>query len=332
MIDEHHATQLSLLGIKLKNETTSCSIMQLKNSLCDTRIAQPLYKSLLSAIELYNLRSIDLPKITFGVELEFVGDANLKALCDFNMAMVKLLSDKYYYTDRYCHNDGNQWILGKDGSIKFDSRSNEFGYELSSAKMNLFNECDIILLKNVLACIENHLHGRVNTSCGTHIHLGFSHSGSYNKIYRRDISHILRAYSKMEEIAFDPLVPAYRRRNTYCESTEPIIGNKRQKLSARYCRFNDMSNQCEQIRFEARQLEGTLDLTTILNWATLQTNVIYDIMSHLDNSKYIKNLTESNSFDLLFKYDLSSDCISFFIDRIVKFKSRKLFTHCKSCI
>lgn len=328
MIDEEHAKKLALFGITLKNETPSHAILQLKNSQIDSKIAQPLYKSLLSSIEAYKLSSLKLPEVTFGIELEFVGNVNPQSLCDFNIAMTRLLRDKYFYTEKYSHNDGCQWILGKDSSIKHNMSDDEFGYELSSSKLNLFNEYDVLLLKNVLSCIEHYLNGRVNDSCGTHIHIGFSYDG----LYKSDVRHILHDYSYMEEIALDPLVPSSRRRNTYCKSTQPIISEKYQKLSARYCDFSEVSLMCDSMRFESRQLEGTLDLTTILNWATLQAYIVYDITSHLQSTSYIKNLIESDAFQILFRYDLSSDCINFFLDRIIKFRSRRLSAHCKSCI
>lgn len=328
MVDEEHAKLLALFGITLKDENSKHAILQLKNFNYESKMSQPLFKRLLSTIESYKLSSLKLPKVTFGIELEFVGDANLKALGDFNMAMVNVLRDKYTYTTKYAHNNGCRWLLGKDGSIRYDGANNEFGYELSSPKLNLFDECDIILLKNVLLYVENHLHGRVNESCGTHIHISFNHDG----LYRSDIKHVLQDYGCMEEIAIDPLVPSSRRRNTYCKSTLPLVSEKYQKLSARYCDFSEAALICNNIRFESRQLEGALDLTTILNWATLQAYIVYDIVSNLHNTNYIKSLVELDAFQILFRYNLSSDCISFFLDRIIKFRSRKLSAHCKLCI
>lgn len=328
MIDEEHAKRLALFGITLKDETSSHAILQLKNFSSESKMSQPLFKRLLSAIELYKSSLLKLPEITFGIELEFVGNANLQALVDFNMSMVRLLRDKYSYTSKYAHNPGDRWLLSKDGSIKYSESDNEFGYELSSPKLNLFNEYDIILLKNVLSCVDQYLHGRVNESCGTHIHIGFSHSG----LYRSDVRQILHNYSYMENIALDPMVPSSRRRNTYCKSTQPMLGEKYQKLSARYCDFSEVLLTCDNLRFESRQLEGTLDLATILNWATLQAYIVYDIVSNLQNTSYIKNLLELDAFQILFRYNFSSDCISFFLDRIIKFRSRKLSAHCKLCI
>jgi hypothetical protein len=328
MIDEENAKRLALFGITLKNETSSYAILQLKNFSYDSKMSQPLFKRLLSTIESYKLSSLKLPKVTFGVELEFVGSADLQALFDFNTEMARLLRDRYFYTGKYSHNNGHQWILGKDSSIKYNELDDEFGYELSSAKLNLFNEYDVLLLKNVLSCIDRYLHGRVNDSCGTHIHIGFSYDG----LYKSDVRDILHDYSCMEEIALDPLVPSNRRRNTYCKSTQSIISEKYQKLSARYCDFSEVSLMCDSLRFESRQLEGTLDLTTILNWAILQSYIVYDIASHLQSTNYIKNLIELDAFQILFRYNLNSDCINFFLDRIIKFRSRKLSAYCKSCI
>lgn len=328
MVDEEHAKRLAVFGITLKDENSKHAILQLKNFNYESKMSQPLFKRLLSTIESYKLSSLKLPKVTFGIELEFVGDANLKAICDFNMAMVNILRDKYTYTTKYAHNNGYRWLLGKDGSIKYNEASNEFGYELSSPKLNLFDEYDITLLKNVLLYVESYLHGRVNESCGTHIHISFN----YNSLYRSDIKHALQDYGYMEEIAIDPLVPSSRRRNTYCKPTLPLISEKYQKLSARYCDFSEALLTCDSLHFESRQLEGTLDLATILNWATLQAYVVYDIVSNLQNTSYIKNLLELDAFQILFRYNLSSDCISFFLDRIIKFRSRKLSAHCKLCI
>lgn len=334
MIDEERAKRLALFGITLKDENSSHAILQLKNFKYESKMSQPLFKRLISTIESYKLSPLKLPDVTFGVELEFVGDADLKAICDFNMAMARILRDKYVYTNKYAHNNGDQWLLGKDGSIKYDETNNEFGYELSSPKLNLFDEYDIILLKNVLLYIESHLHGRVNESCGTHIHISFNSKTFLNRnsLYRSDIKHALQDYGYMEEIAIDPLVPSSRRRNTYCKHTLPLISEKYQKLSARYCNFSEALLTCDNLRFESRQLEGTLDLTTILNWATLQSYIVYDIVSNLQNTSYIKTLLELDAFQILFRYNLSSDCISFFLDRIIKFRSRKLSAHCKLCI
>lgn len=328
MICEDHAKQLELFGIKLKNETSNNSILQFKNILHDTKMSRHLYSRLLDVINSYKSSHINIPEITFGVELEFIGYADQQALRNFNLAMTRMLHNKYLFTGKYYHNNGDRWILGRDGSINFNKSENEFGYELSSAKLSLSSAHDILLLKTVLSCIDRYLNGRVNESCGTHIHLSLPYDG----IYRPDISRLLYSYSLMEAIAFDPLVPASRRRNTYCKPTQPSVSEKRQKLSARYCEFNEQSFQCDVLRFESRQLEGTLDLNTILNWTILQSHVIYDLISHLNNRKYIKNLESSDAFQLLFRYDLSLDCINFFLDRIVRFRSRKLSAHCKKYI
>lgn len=330
MINEEHVRKLAKFDISVKSEAANYSILQLKNNSYLSKISYPLYMSLLSAIDSYNHAQVQLPSnMTFGVELEFVGDSDIscQALCEFNVAMTRLLKEKYMYAGKYVHNDGNYWILGKDSSIKYDPTC-ELGYELSSAKLNLFNDHDFSTLKTVISYIERYFHGRVNDSCGTHIHLGFK----YDNLYRSDISHSLYEYSTLEEIGLDPLVPTNRRRNTYCKPTRPFLYEKYQKLSARYCDFNEFTCLCDSIRFESRQLDGTLDFKTISYWLALQSHIIYDIVSNRWDKKYIKELTSSDAFHLLFRYDFDSDLINFFIDRILRFKSRKLSAHCKLCI
>ena len=84
MICEDHAKQLELFGIKLKNETSNNSILQFKNILHDTKISNHLYSRLLDVISSYKSNHSNIPEITFGVELEFIGYADQQALRNFN--------------------------------------------------------------------------------------------------------------------------------------------------------------------------------------------------------------------------------------------------------
>lgn len=65
--------------------------------------------------------------------------------------------------------------------------------------------------------------------------------------------------------------------------------NKYQKLSTRFCDFT-YDGECSNLHFEFRQLEGTLDLKTILYWAELQTYVLYDLLDNIDDMSYVKSL------------------------------------------
>ena len=97
----------------------------------------------------------------------------------------------------------------------------------------------------------------------------------------------------MEKTVFDPIVPISRRRNKYCHPTKPWPRNKYQKLSSRFCEFS-YDGKCNKLHFEFRQLEGTLDLQTILYWAELQTYILYDILNHIDSTQYVKNIMKMN--------------------------------------
>jgi hypothetical protein len=322
LVNEHNRNILALYGISLKKEQKVAAIMRLKDAEADTRINKGLYEKLIYAID--NNRTshcISLPNVTFGVEFEFVGSRVPTDLSKFNLAMCNLLRDKYFYSGAYTHNDGTSWILGKDSSIKTEDSdlSNPFGYELSSPKLNLCDPSDIAVVETVIEYAKQYLHAHVNKSCGTHVHIGFKH----DNIFRGSLCDLLTAYSHMEKTVFDPIVPTSRRRNRYCRQTQPWPRNKYQKLSTRFCDFS-YDGECRNLHFEFRQLEGTLDLNTILYWAELQTCVLYDLLDHIDDMDYIRSLMKKNIFEILFYYNFNSSLINFFIGRVIDFKSRTI--------
>lgn len=319
---KENADLLALYGIALKKELKASSVIQLKDKSDDLRISKVLYDKLLYAIKNQNTHYIKLPKITFGVEFEFVGSRIPNDLAEFNAAMYRLIGENYFCSGAYTRNDGTSWILGRDGSIHYELCNNfimPYGYELSSPKLELFNKDHIELLAKVIELVKTHLHAEVNKSCGTHIHIGFKR----DKTFRGSISDLLSVYSYMESKVFDPIVPKTRRRNRFCGKTQPWLRNKYQKLSSRYCDFN-YDGECKNLHFEFRQLEGTLDLNTILYWATLQTYVLYDLLDNISNDQYRASLAVMNIFDILFHYDFSSDLINFFLERIIEFKSKTI--------
>lgn len=324
---------LSNCGIKLKKECKTFAVIQLNNNVYDTRISRKLYDKLIYAASTKENNEVSLCDIVFGVELEFVGSNDPKELSRFNYEMTKLFKEKYVYTGTYTHNDGTSWILGKDSSIKTNQStlSSPFGFELSSPKYSLCNKDDLSTVNIVLDLIKTLLHGEVNNSCGTHIHIGFE----FKYITKQHLQNLLRLYSELESKVFDTIVPKHRRRNRYCKPTSINTGAKFQKLSARYCKADVFTNNCSKIHLELRQLEGTLDYNTIINWVTLQSTIIYDILSTIVNisintyhkellSGYADSLRDKNIFDLLFSYKFSNELVSFFIDRVIKFKSRTI--------
>lgn len=309
-------------GITIKSITKQNAVMQLKNSTVDSKMSIALFGKLVDAISNQVVHHIPNKQIRFGVELEFVGSSIKQDIDEFNTHMSNLLGDKYLHAGRYAHNDGSQWVLGTDGSIRYNESDNVIGYELSTPILDFYSYEDIHTLSTVIFNIKKYLHGCVNDSCGTHIHLGINH----NNITVDDVRLTMVTHGNMESKVFDPIVPSNRRHNKYCKHTTDCITNKYQKLSARYCKFDSNSN-CKCLHLEFRQLEGTLDITLILNWVYLQFVVLYDIIDHSSHFGYLSNIATKNIFDILFYYDFDSHFISFFIDRVIRFKSKSIQQH-----
>lgn len=312
---------LALYGIELLKESKTSSLIKLYNKPVDSRLSKALYEKLISAIDHRKFKQVFLPKITFGIELEFVGSRISKDVNIFNAKMIELLGDKYFYAGTYTHNDGKSWVLGRDGSIYYENTRIvlPFGYELSTPKLDLFNDNDIRILSTVIGYIKKYLKGEINHTCGTHVHIGFDKP----KTFRASILDLLNAYSFMEKTVFDPIVPSSRRRNKYCKPTKPRLREKYQKLSSRFCEFM-YDGESTTLHFEFRQLEGTLELQTILYWAKLQAYVLYDLLDHLEDDEYIHELIHLNIFQVLCRYDFDIPLINFFIDRTIEFKSRSI--------
>lgn len=327
---------LALYGIELKRECSSHVILRLKDKDTDSRMSRKLYDKLISAIRESTEHVIKLPRITFGIEFEFIGEDQDDKFIRLAKALAPLgVWNNFLYSYNYHRNDGREWILGRDNSIKWNTLDiipprtkdvivNPIGYELSTPKLVLYNDDHVTLLRNIVDTVKEHLKGTVNHTCGTHVHIGFP----MNEIYKDHMRYMLAYYSNMEKQVFDPIVPISRRNNLYCRKTTTDLENKYQKLNSRYSQFNT-SQKCNNIRFESRQLEGTLDVNAVIYWAKLQTHIIYDLLSKLrDDNAYIyrSRLMQMNIFDILFNYDFDSSMISFFIDRVIKFKSKSIQT------
>lgn len=330
MITNNNFRLLANYGITLKKESKAFAIIKLYNKEEDVRLSRNLYDKLLNAISSASSSTNKLPKTYFGVELEFVGSISWEASSNFDESMHALLKESYFNcASSYQHNDGKIWILGRDGSIRWEPDTKihyPYGYELSSSRMELFNEDDMSTLKTILDLVKNNLHAEVNESCGTHIHIGFDCKGAK----REDLKNLLCIYAELESKVFDPIVPRSRRRNKYCRHTTDQLRAKYQKLSSRYCSFNLFSRDCcKNIHLESRQLEGTLDFNTIKYWAIFQATILYDILCMIIEypdllNEYRSSLKSKNIFDILFSYNFDNDVISFFIDRVIQFKSRTI--------
>ena len=314
---------LMLFGIETKNITKANAIIKLKHKTEDDKISRKLFDVLLSSAD--NYATVKATKFfanfKFGVEFEFVGSENPIDISTFTMHMQKVTNGRFVNASRYAHNDGSMWILGKDSSIKYLDSNLKFptGWELSTPILNWNDEDDIATLLTVINLIKTHLHGSVNLSCGTHIHLGYN----INDIFKDDVRAVLDTYASIERKVFDPIVHISRRKNRYCKQTTSYLNEKYQKVSGRYCKFDSL-NECKCLHFEFRQLEGTLDDELILNWIILHSTILNDLLYNSNNDRYLESLSNKNIFDLLFYYDFDSYIISYFIDRVIKLKSKTI--------
>ena len=321
-VNSAHFEILKKGGIFLEKETKRYSVVRLKGHEESLRINASIFGALLNAAKNQKNTPVEMPKkMTLGVELEFVGDSFTENLSEFCADMVLLTKRKFIFTGKYGHNDGKSWVLGRDGSIdtKHTDLNKPFAYELTTPKLSLFSKTHTKLLAAVTELVRGRLNGFVNNSCGTHIHIGFN----TEKTPRNNMIKLLASYAEMEKHVFDPIVPKSRRRNRYCRSTEALLREKYQKLSTRYCNFDARGNS-NKLRFECRQLEGTLDVKTIMYWAVLQATILVDMLANIRNNSYINALVGMSIFDILYHYNFSTELRNFFIDRAIKFRSRTL--------
>lgn len=321
---DNHRKLLEMYDIQLIKECKSFAVVKLKDSDDCTRIRANLYNKLISAVEHASKFQPSTNDIKFGIELEFVGTTSYKDASEFDIKMFKLTKGDYFRFSKYIHNDGQQWILGTDRSIKWSDTEiqSPAGLEISSRLLD-YNEDSFTELDSVIDLAKTHLSAFVNDTCGTHIHLGLNLNDT--KLYVEQLFDVLSVYACIENKVFDPIVPSSRRRNRYCKPTLPRVNGKYFKTSARYCRF-DVFGECYKFHLEFRQLEGTLDALAIKSWLTLHVYILCDILNHVLNNDYdyIEQIKKKNIFDLLFHYNFNNALVNFFISRVIKFKSRSL--------
>lgn len=224
-----------------------------------------------------------------GVEIEFFG--NIRKRHDFCEAMKKLVGENQLeVTDRYYHNDGQQWVLGRDGSLRRSPNMCQLtqGFELTSPILMLNNEQDIETLEKVIELIKTEFEGTVNKTCGLHIHLSvpYMHPSYDLKKY------LAYAYKVNEPICFDKVVERRRVNSRWATSCDP------ENTFSRYRKLNlcHMDAADEQLHLEFRQLEGTLDFGKIYAWIKILktfTDVMLDTYKKT-NEQHMAESVNSN--------------------------------------
>lgn len=207
----------------------------------------------------------DKCSISIGVELEFVADPSKTNA--FIQAMNDLVgSHRFDPVMSYHKNHGMKWELGVDGSV--NRRASDpygyRGYELTSPIFKLGSKKDMKELRLVCDLVKDVFGGRVNPTCGTHVHMSFDVDNVTDDL----CYHFARSYRRNEDSLFDKVVPLCRRRNRARYSRPVNTGY----LWDRYRKLNfcNVKKNTKNMHLEFRQLDGTLDFRKILTWCKLQ--------------------------------------------------------------
>lgn len=255
---------LETLGINMVKHCKKISKIIFKNTGNQYRMKNENIEKLIESIKKHNTFQFTNHEIKFGVELEFIGINARSNIKMFSEHMIDLVGEDRYNEDlRYNHNDGKQWVLGRDGSL----RGNGYGFELTSPIFTYGNKADLDELEAVIELVKTDLEGECNRSCGTHVHMSFDLDKEVNFLVKE---YFATAYSMSEECCFDKLVPFYRRENhnQYCRSVDVnYIGDRYRKLNLTTTHIADHTSN---MHIEFRQLDGNLDFDKLMTWIKLQ--------------------------------------------------------------
>lgn len=194
----------------------------------------------------------DILAKTFGLEFEFLIPTN--NVNTMHTKLRELLGNRYLdSSNHYCSNY-SCWQMSTDGSLIGGN-----GYSTKELKSPILAWTDesYAEVKAVLS-ILNSLGGKVNTTCGTHVHIG-----SFTQRITPEQNKLLyTAYGRWENALFDAITSRSRRNNRFCRTCK--INFERD----RYHKLNPCSLD-KHSTIEFRQHQGTLNATKILNWAKL---------------------------------------------------------------
>lgn len=280
---------LSELGLEVTRCNNKYARIVFKHSGKEYRISTDELIKLSNSLDKKHDFSHERNFTRIGVEIEFFG--NIRKRHDFCEAMKKLVGENQLeVTDHYQHNDGQKWILGRDGSLHRSPNMCQLtqGFELTSPILMLNNEQDIEMLERVIELIKTEFEGSVNKTCGLHVHLSvpYMHPSYDLKKY------LAYAYKVNESICFDKVVERRRVNSRWATQCDP------ENTSSRYRKLNlcHMNVADEQLHLEFRQLEGTLDFGKIYAWIKLLktfTDVMLDTYKKT-NVQHIAEAVNSN--------------------------------------
>lgn len=292
--DEELQEQLSVLnelGLDVTRCNNRCARIVFKHSGKEYRISTDELIKLSNSLDKKHDFSHERNFTRIGVEIEFFG--NIRKRHDFCEAMKKLVGENQLeVTDRYQHNDGQTWILGRDGSLRRSPNMCQAaqGFELTSPILMLNDEQDIEMLEKVIELIKTEFDGEVNKTCGLHVHLSvpYMHPSYDLKKY------LAHAYKVNEPICFDKVVERRRVNSRWATSCDP------ENTFSRYRKLNlcHMNAADEQLHLEFRQLEGTLDFGKIYAWVKLLktfTDIMLDTYKKTNEQRIAESVNNNNA-------------------------------------
>lgn len=227
----------------------------------------------------------------FGVEFEAY-NVDRNVLCDaLNEAGIFTIIESYNHTTR------RHWKIVTDSSI----RGNK-GFELVSPILQ--GEVGITEMKKVCEILQQ-CGAKVNSSCGTHVHID-AHSinlGSWKRIYIN--------YARLEKVIDDFMPKSRKGNNNYYTKGFSTMTNFEEKISnarslveidnffgSRYFKINPKS-YARHNTIEFRQHSGTVEFEKISNWVRFLGNLITFSEGNLVTNASLEGLAEFNSLDIM---------------------------------
>ena len=211
---------------------------------------------------------------TYGVEIEFLSRVGGQTIIDgLNTRFQNANIDFVASQNRPFSYDSRTWVLGHDGSISGLGWGFNFSFELKSPKLK--GKDSFRALRIVCDYLQGI--GKVNNSCGLHVHHGIES--------REQAEKIGRVWIKIEDLIFDCL-PETRKANGYCarwnrETYRDDDGKIEHAFYDRRLALNLKAFR-QHGTVEFRCLEGSLDYVTISNWVMVTKGIINIALSKDD--------------------------------------------------
>ena len=165
----------------------------------------------------------------FGTEIEMTGITRENAA----RVVGELFQSEPYYRNSYrswCVKDGEgkEWKFSYDASIRTERRvrgrmewaNEEYSTEMVSPKLEY---AEMGKLQEVVRCLRKH-GGRVNTSCGMHVHVDAANHTP------RSLKNALTIMYSKEDILFKALKVQTTREHDYCQKVRPTVLEKIRRM------------------------------------------------------------------------------------------------------